>query len=461
MSSTIPTESEIERLHLHEIEEIIRAGDAKQIADLVAGLDTDTLRRAYSMLDHELWESMGSMLNPEGYADVIARLAEAQAVKLLEGLEPDRAADIIEELPADIAGDLLREMNQDYTANILQQIENPSESEELRERAAYQWDSAGGLMSDQVVSFPITATVGEVLSDLSGNAEEYSDRDVQYVYVVDEEGVLKGVLPLRSLVLTARKTPVSKIMIGNPLSVRVDRPARDLLGIFATASFFGLPVVDADGQLEGIVSREAVQEAMADQQTEDYLKAAGIVGGEELRSMPLRSRSLRRLIWLIPNILLNIMAASVIALYQDTLEAVIALAVFLPIVSDMSGCSGNQAVAVSIRELTLGIIRPKDFRRVIFKEGLLGLINGIVLGCLLGTAAGLWQGNLVLGLVIGCALALNTLMSVLLGGLVPLFLKKLKADPALASGPVLTTCTDMCGFFLVLGLASLVLGQLT
>ena len=149
-----------------------------------------------------------------------------------------------------------------------------------------------------------------------------------------------------------------------------------------------------------------------------------------------------------------------IAVHEKTLAAVIALAVFLPIVSDMSGCSGNQAVAVSIRELTLGILRPRDFFVVFVKEGLVGIINGCVLGALLGAVAALWKGSIFLGLVVGGALALNTVLSVLIGGLVPLALKRFKIDPALASGPILTTCTDLCGFFLVLSLANLWLDRL-
>jgi magnesium transporter len=176
--------------------------------------------------------------------------------------------------------------------------------------------------------------------------------------------------------------------------------------------------------------------------------------------MPIRTRSLRRLSWLSINIVLNVIAASVIAAYQDTLSAVIALAVFLPIISDMSGCSGNQAVAVSIRELTLGLIRPYEFLRVVVKEGLVGIMNGVVLGILIGTLAFFWKENVFLSLVVGTALAVNTLVAVLIGGLVPLGLKALRLDPALASGPILTTATDMCGFFFVLSFASLMLPRL-
>jgi magnesium transporter len=160
------------------------------------------------------------------------------------------------------------------------------------------------------------------------------------------------------------------------------------------------------------------------------------------------------------NIVLNIIAASIIAMYQSTLEAVIALAVFLPIISDMSGCSGNQAVAVSMRELSLGVIRPKELLRVLLKESSLGLINGLALGVLIGMVAFIWKGNPYLGLVVGVALMANTIVAVCIGGCVPLLLKGLKFDPALASGPILTTITDMCGFLLVLSLAAAMMDQL-
>lgn len=176
--------------------------------------------------------------------------------------------------------------------------------------------------------------------------------------------------------------------------------------------------------------------------------------------MPLLARSGRRLSWLSLNIVLNIVAASVIAIYQDTLAAAIALAVFLPMVSDMSGCSGNQAVAVSMRELSLGLVRPTELLRVLGKEASLGVINGLALGILLGAIAFLWKGSPFLGLVVGGALAVNTVVAVSLGGAIPLLLKRAKLDPALVSSPLLTTVTDMCGFFFVLSFASLVLDKL-
>ncbi len=440
--------------------EAVAVGDLESSRRIIKEASADDQRRIISQLDLAVREQLCELLPPEEIAGLLEHLAEPQAIEILEELPAEIAADVVENMSAEIGGDLLRELNSKDTEAILAEIENAAESDDLRERASYHWESAGGLMSDHVLSFPLDATVADVLADLETNAEKYHDADVQYFFVVDDDKRLTGVLSMRSLVLGRRSLPIKSLMIPDPISVTVHTSLEELEDLFEEKNYLGLPAVDEEGKLKGIVSRRAVTEALSEHQTEDYLKASGIVGGEELRSMPLKDRCLRRLSWLGPNILLNLLAASVIASYEDTLAAVIALAVFLPMVSDMSGCSGNQAVAVSIRELTLGIIQPRDYTRVLIKEGLLGLTNGLVLGLILGTIAFFWKGSFFLALVIGSALALNTVLSVVLGGLIPLVLKRFKADPALASGPILTTCTDMCGFFLVLNLATLAIHQL-
>ncbi|MEM7602670.1 MAG: CBS domain-containing protein, partial [Verrucomicrobiota bacterium] len=171
---------------------------------------------------------------------------------------------------------------------------------------------------------------------------------------------------MRDLALTPPERRVAAIMLQDPISVTVEDDFDSLGQVFEERNYVGLPVVDEEGVLAGVITEQAFLEATADHQKEDYQHSAGLLGGEELRNMPMYSRCLRRLAWLGPNIVLNLIAASVIAMYEDTLQAVIALAVFLPIVSDMSGCSGNQALAVSIRELTLGLIRPTEFVRIVW-----------------------------------------------------------------------------------------------
>ena len=244
------------------------------------------------------------------------------------------------------------------------------------------------------------------------------------------------------------------------MAVNVDTPLDRLDDLFDTYDFYGFPVVDNYNKLIGVVRRKNILEAVNERSVMDHLQTQGIVGGEELRTMPVMLRSKRRLSWLSVNNLLNLMAASVIAFYQDTLSSVIALAVFLPIISDMSGCTGNQAVAVSMREISLGTVRLGEVFRVWMQEISVGIINGVVLGILIGAAAFIWKGNIYLGLVVGGALAINTLIAVSIGGTIPLILKRMGVDPALASGPILTTITDMMGFFLALTFATITLSRI-
>jgi len=413
-----------------------------------------------SRMSHDEQGRVLTVLAPEDAADLVEHLPDVQAVSMLEHLHPETAAAILDELPSAEQADLIGDLDAEDAEAILQRMD-PAEAADARALSRYADDVAGGLMVTECVRYPERYTVGNVIEDLRVRADEYRDYDVQYAYVCDEGGRLTGVLSLRALLLADRRRPIAELMIREPLSVPAQTSLDELGVLFERHRFLGVPVVDDGGRLLGVVQARAVDEARSDRQDDDYLKSQGIVGGEELRTMPLLRRSRRRLAWLSVNILLNCIAASMIALFQETLAAVIALAVFLPIISDMSGCSGNQAVAVSIRELTLGLVRPKELLRVWLKEVSLGLINGVALGLLIGAVAWLWKGNVYLGLVVGVALCLNTMLSVSIGGVVPLLLARLRIDPAIASGPILTTITDMCGFFLVLGIATLMLARLT
>jgi magnesium transporter len=414
---------------------------------------------ALGRLDDETRATVLSLLPADRAAALLGEIRGAQVLRTIEALAPPIAARILVHFRSNVRALLLDQLSTEVADAI--QGELPAEvAEQTGIVLGYAPDTAGHLMITEYVAFSEDARADSVIADLRENAERYAAYVVQYVYVVGPEGQLRGVLPLRDLMLLPGWKPVGELMVREPLSVFADMPLEELRGVFARNSFRAIPVIERDGRLVGILLREAILRARADAAEADALKARGIVGGEELRTMPLLLRSRRRLSWLSINIVLNVIAASVIALYEETLQAVIALAVFLPIISDMSGCSGNQAVAVSLRELTLGVTRPSDIARVLAKEAALGAINGLVLGLLLGLVALLWRGSPVLGLVVGAALALNTLVSVCIGGAVPLFIRRLGYDPALASGPMLTTVTDMCGFFLALSFATAVLSQL-
>ncbi len=410
------------------------------------------------------------LLNPGDQRRLLNSLPPDRAAELVEDLPDSHTADLIEEMPAESAASIVEELASDHRADVLAELDSEDaeaiiaeldeeDAQQVRELIAYPPDQAGGLMMTEFASYPMSKPVRDVVDDLTRDVTDYEFLTVHYVYVVVKARKLKGVVRLRDLVFADPTRRIGEVATP-ALTVPVDADLDTLEEFFDAHDIAAVPVVDDRGFLLGIVRRRAVLEALAERSEADHLKSAGIIGGDELRSMPVMVRSRRRLAWLSINIGLNIIAASVIAMYEDTLTAVIALAVFLPIVSDMSGCSGNQAVAVSMRELTLGAALPRDVFRVWRKEAIVGLINGLALGALLGIAAWAWKGNPVLGLVVGAALALNTVVAVSIGGTVPLVLRRLNLDPAVASGPLLTTVTDMCGFFLLLSLASVVLPAL-
>lgn len=453
------SESSVER-PWEELEKIAESGDGARLEAYLDGLAAGEAGRAMAHLDHREQNRVMESLLPEDAADLLEEIPIAQASDLFEHLPPDVAANILKELPSDEQADFIGDMSAEDAEALLNRLD-PEQADGIRELARYEDDVAGGVMAREYLSFEDSLTVRDVINDLRTNRDRYADYDVQYAYVVDADSRLVGVLRLRDILLSMDSRLVSSMMIPEPLSIAVQTPIQDIADYFEREGFLALPVVDDDHRIVGVVRRYAVEAGLAERSESDRLKAQGIVGGEELRTMPLLRRSGRRLSWLSINIILNVVAASVIAVFEETLTAVIALAFFLPIISDMSGCSGNQAVAVSIRELTLGLVKPHELLWVWVREIGVGLINGAVLGALIGAVAFLWKGNAYLGLVVGGALAANTMVAVSIGGAVPLILKRFNMDPALASGPVLTTITDICGFFFVLGFATVLLTKLT
>lgn len=433
-------------------------GGASEIETLLERYEPSDLVHSLFSLKPDEQRSLLARVSPERAAELIWEFPDGHAADLIEEMPVEEAAPIVEELPSNRRVDILAELDTEDMDAIVAHLDE-EDALEVRELISYSPEQAGGLMMTEFASYPMAMTVREVVEDVTGDERDYTFLTVHYIYVVVKKRKLKGVIRLRDLVFADPDKKIAEI--ATPArTVSPESTLDDLEFFFDEHDIAAVPVVDERNFLLGIVRRRAVLEAAAERAESDHLKTAGIIGGDELRSMPVLMRSRRRLAWLSINIVLNIIAASVIAMYEDTITAVIALAVFLPIVSDMSGCSGNQAVAVSMRELTLGAAVPRDVFRVWRKEAVVGLINGLALGTLLGVVAWAWKGNPVLGLVVGAALAANTLVAVSIGGTVPLLLKRFKLDPAVASGPLLTTATDMCGFFLLLSMASFVLPAL-
>ena len=451
---------QVKERHSWEIlRDFLARDDRLGLNDYLSALTGEESLRAMSRLEPEEQQLIMARVSPESAAEFIEYIPNEPAAELLGELNPEVAASIVSELDSDDAADVLAELEEEDLEEILRFMDE-RDAGEARQLLAYDEDVAGGLMMTEFFSYPRAFRAGAVLQDLARREEEYELHNVHYIYVTGRGKKLLGVVLIRDIVFAAPSVRLGEI-VRPAVSVRDTTPLDELENLFDENHFTAVPVVDAENRILGVVHRRAAYDAVAERAEAEHLKSQGIVGGEELRSMPTQLRSRRRLSWLSINIVLNIIAASVIAQFQDVLSAVIVLAVFLPIISDMSGCSGNQAVAVSMRELSLGVIKPSDFYYVWRKEAVIGVINGIVLGILIAAVAWIWQGNPWLGLVVGLALSVNTLVAVSIGGTVPVALKALKVDPAVASGPILTTITDMCGFFLLLGTASLLLPMLS
>jgi magnesium transporter len=441
------------------LREIIDSGQRSGLQDYLENLEHGEMARAISRLDPDHQRRLMLLLGPCGAADVIEDVPDEQAASLIEGLSPEQAAEILDEVSSDQKADVLGEMEPEEAEAILG-VMSPEDADDTRRLITYPIDSAGSIMITEYLSYARDARIKDVLLDLKSNRQKFADFSVQYIYVRGKNNQLVGVLPVRDLVFADPNALVSSVMIPEPKRVHAVDTLDGLRQFFDDYRLVGAPVVDDHDRLVGVVRPAALEQASTKRITRQFLKFSGIVGGEEFRSMPFFLRSGRRLSWLSINIVLNVIAATVIAAYQDTLAAAITLAVFLPMISDMSGCSGNQAVAVSMRELTLGLVRPNELLRVLGKEASVGVLNGVALGLLLGAIAFLWKGNPYLGFIVGIALAGNTVIAVSVGGLLPLVFKRIRLDPALVSGPTLTTITDMCGFFLVLSLATFMLSKL-
>jgi magnesium transporter len=459
MSDTPNKDSDAEMDKLEDsLHEAIDASDKKQVEEIVDTISSHEALRQVSRMAAPERDSLISMLEPETAAELIEEAPAELAVSLIQDLDSSVAAKIMQELHTDTQADIVQEMEQADSEAILYEMDSVV-ADGVRTLSQYEPDTAGGLMELEVFSFSVNETVGTVLNRLADGDETFERYRYrgQHPYIVDESGKLMGVVSLRDMLSNRRAVALAEIM-HPAISVLPESSQEELADLFDDNPFLGIPVADAQGMLLGVVSRLELAEAELERAEHESLSRQQV--GDELRSMPTLLRSRRRLAWLSSNIVLNIIAASVISAYEETLAAVIAIAVFLPMVSDMSGCSGNQAVGVSMRELSLGLTRPVDLFHVLRKELGVGVINGIALGILIGIVAWVWKDNAYLGLVIGLALATNTMIAVSIGGTVPLMLKKFGIDPAVAAGPLLTTVTDMAGFFLVLSLATLFMPQL-
>ncbi len=389
-------------------------------------------------------------------APALAEIEEDKITDLLEEISASRMARLLPHVPPEAAVDLLQHLAPTRRREAVAALP-PELAGRVRALLRYAEDTAGGIMTNRLIALHEDMTVGQVRALLRAQVPEERTQDVAYLYVTDAQQRLVGIVGLRDIAFRRDERRLGEIMRRDVKSLRAADDQETIAQQFEHYHYLGLPVLDEDGRLVGVVKASDALEIAAEEATEDMQLMVGL-SGEERALTPWTWALGRRLPWLCVNLATAFLAAIVISFYEGTIARWTALAVFLPIVAGQGGNAGMQTLTVIIRDLALGELSPGDGRRALVKELTLGLINGVVIGLLVGLVGWWWKGSLLLGEVTAGAMLLNQLAAALAGVLIPLGLKVCRLDPAMASSIFLTTVTDVAGFLFFLGLASLALG---
>ncbi len=394
-------------------------------------------------------------LEPEKAGRVIGHLPPALGSELLVGPDSEKLAKLFGLVPLDKAVAIYRAIEAEARESLLQRLDG-RRRDELLSLASHPPGSAGSVMTPRFITIEESRTVGEALQALLA-ASEQAERPV-YVYAVNGSGALTGVVSLRDLLRFEKSTPVSRAMNTHVVAADVDDSAADAARLLHDRRFMMIPVVTGDRRVAGVLTFDDAMDILTETAV-DQVAAAGGTLEESFLTGP-RQAVRHRLPWMAMNVFLNLGAVTVITGFEATIAQVAILAAFLPMITDMGGNVGIQSLSVAIRSIALGEARTRDFARAARKEVVIGVVNGLALGGLFAAIALLWRGDLWLGGLAGIALGANVLVAGVVGGCLPFAIKKLGKDPAMMTGPFLTTITDITGVSIYLGLSTIFLARL-
>ncbi len=451
------------RAQAERIHELLEAGETERLARLLSELHPSDLADLVEELDEDERVVLLGLLPAELASETLAEMeSEEHPEELLAALEPERIGELISELSDDDAVDLIGELPPEEQARILASLPR-LEAGELRRLLQYDEESAGGIMTTELVAVSVHLSAGETIEEVRRQAREIGG-EFYSIFVVDLLRRLLGTVSIQELVLADPKSPLRDLVEPPITTVPVDMDQEEVGRIIARYNIPSVPVVGPDDVLLGRVTWDDVIDVLEAEQTEDILRLGGVVSEEEVRGGwedAVRSR----LPWLFVNLATAAVAASVVGIFIDTIENIAVLAVIMPVIAGMGGNSGTQTLAVTVRRLAL--TEESEARRwgVVGKEILVGLVNGAALGGFVAVASYLlgalfpdyWPATPMLGLVVLLAMWGNLVVASLAGAFVPILLERFGVDPAVASSIFVTTFTDLAGFFLLLGLASALL----
>ena len=422
------------KIVLRELMEQYPADIAEVLADLSQEQATDLVHRLF--LRQAAAEPLGEM-DPDDSAELVVQLDRKEASEILSRMDPDDAVDLLLELAEDVQQELLSRLSR-------------TEAKVLSDLLVYPPDSAGGLMSPEVVPLSLAMSARDAIDQLRQRMQEAET--VYYAYAVDDENHLLGVLSLRDMALADPDCSLRDLVIRDAVSVPVDADAEDVAHIFDKYDYFALPVVDSEDELLGVITFDDVIDVIREEATEDIYGLASVPSEEAIDTT--WGQSLRlRLPWLYVRLLTALAAAVVVGLFEATIAKAAALAVLMGIIAGQGGSAGMQTVTIITRGMALGELDRTRGWKLLGKETLLGVANGILIGATVGLITYFWKGELLMGLAVFLAMTINMIIAGASGVAIPLAVRRLGKDPALVSGIFLTTVTDVLGFGLMFAIA--------
>ena len=438
---------------LAQLTDAITDGNVDQIEVLLEKLHPAEIAHLLESLPAEHRIFIWPHIPAEHEGEVLLHLNDEARSAIIKQMEPEALVAATESLDTDDLADLLPEMPQSVIQELLLTMEY-QDRERLRSVLAYPEDTAGGLMDLDTVVVRADTTLDVVFRYLRRRGDIPDTTDS--LFVVDREGVLLGILPFTELLTHDTDTLVDDIMDRDVEGIPATMPAQEVANLFERRDLVTAPVVGEANKLLGRITIDDVVDVIRDSADQSFMRMAGLSEEEDLFSPVIKSTK-RRAIWLGINLLTAILASWVIRQFDTTIDKIVALAVLMPIVASMGGIAGSQTLTLFIRAMALGQISSSNARRLLIKEVSVGIWNGVIWAIVVAVFAEAWYQDLGIAIVIGSAIIVNLFVAAFAGAMLPLLLKKLNLDPALSGSVILTTVTDVVGFFVFLGLATLFL----
>src|SRR5690625_4134928 len=397
-----------------------------------------------------------SYLSPKEMSFIMENVEIDEAKDFITEMDPRFASMVLGEMSADDAVDILQKLSKDEVASFLT-IMNKEPADEIKELLHYEEKTAGSIMTTEFVAINKSFTVKETMNQLKIEAPDAET--IYYLYIVDESKHLVGVISLRDLIIAADDDIVSEHMNENVVSVSVGMDQEDVAQMIMDYDFLAVPVIDFQEHLLGIITVDDILDVVDEEASEDYSKLAAVSDVHRIEDSPF-SAAKKRLPWLIILLFLGLFTASLIGQFESTLEQVAILAIFMPLIAGMAGNTGTQSLAVAVRGIATGEFENRGKLKLMIKETSTGLIIGTVCGLTIMVVIYLWKGELFLGFLVGISLLATLTIATLSGSIIPLVMDKFKIDPAVASGPFITTINDLISISIYFGIATAFLNYL-